>query len=145
MNQIDFAKDYFNEAKIRLETAKNVISKETYAFCVRLCQEAVELSLKAALRLVGIDFPKWHDIGEVLIKEKEKFPNEFQNKIEKLTEISKFLVKFRELAMYGDELSSKSPSMIFNEEIAKNALIDTKFCVDNIENLFDVLLKKLNG
>ena len=78
MIQKDYCKDFLNDAKIRLETADFVLKKNANAFCVRLSQEAVELSLKAALRLIGIDFPKWHDMGEVLTKEKSKFPNNFK-------------------------------------------------------------------
>ena len=71
MNQKDLAEDYINNAKIRIKTAENVIEESFYAFCFRLCQEATELSLKAALILVGIDFPKWHDIGALLEKEQK--------------------------------------------------------------------------
>lgn len=139
MSQIDYSKDFLNEAKIRLEIADIVLKKNANAFCVRLSQEAVELSLKAALRLIGIDFPKWHDIGEVLTKEKSKFPNNFKEKIRKLAEISNLLVKFREPAMYGNAEGRKSPSMIFNKEIAENALNDAKYCVQNIEELFSII------
>jgi len=136
LNNKDLAKDYLNGAKIRLETAENVINKKAYAYCVRQCQEAVELSLKAALRMVGIDYPKWHDISDILIKEKEKFPDIFQKNITKLTLISKTLIKYREPAMYGDEESSKVPSSLFNLKIAQEALKNAKFCLENVENLF---------
>ena len=102
MNQKDLAENYVKEGKIRLKTAENVIKENFYAFCFRLCQEATELSLKAALRFVGIDFPKWHDIGELLKKEKNKFPESFQNEIPKLASISENLAEKREMAMYGD-------------------------------------------
>ena len=68
LNNKNLAKDYLNEANFRVETAENVINKKAYAYCVRQCQEAVELSLKAALRIVGLDYPKWHDIGTEMKK-----------------------------------------------------------------------------
>jgi HEPN domain-containing protein len=40
---------------------------------VRQCQEAVELLLKASLRLVGAEPPKWHDVGTILKKKKRDF------------------------------------------------------------------------
>ena len=52
-------KSYLNEAKLRLKTAITAFRDGEYAYCIRQCQEAVELSLKAALRLVGIEPPKW--------------------------------------------------------------------------------------
>ena len=142
MNNTNFAKDYLYEANLRMETAENVLRKEAYAYCVRQCQEAVELSLKAALRIVGLDYPKWHDIGNILVIEKEKFPEIFQKNITKLTSISNLLMKYREPAMYGDEKSSKTPSSLFNKEVAEKALKDTKFCLEKVENLFELFLNK---
>ena len=136
MNNKDLANDYLNESKLRLDTAESVINKKAYAFTVRQSQEAVELSLKAALRLLGIDFPKWHDISEVLIKEKEKFPTEFQDIIPKLATISSSLAKKREPAMYGDIENKEPPSKIFNKKDAENALKDAKFCLKFVEELF---------
>ena len=138
LNNKNLAKDYLNEASFRVETAGNVINKEAYAYCVRQCQEAVEMTLKAALRIAGLDYPKWHDIGNVLIKEKDKFPEIFQNNIPKLTSISTLLMKFRELAMYGDEKSSKSPSSLFNKEVAMKALNDAKFCLEKVTSMFEL-------
>ena len=142
MNQKDLAEDYINNAKIRIKTAENVIEESFYAFCFRLCQEATELSLKAALRLVGIDFPKWHDIGALLEKEQNKFPENFQDKILKLAEISEKLTELRELAMYGDEKKSKPASSLFNEKKSEDAIKDAKYCIEQVENLFDLLVKK---
>ncbi len=142
MNQEELAADYLNEARIRLQTAKNVIKNNYHAFCFRLCQEATELSLKAALRLAGIDFPKWHDIGKVLEKEKNKFPKSFQSGISKLTSISENLADKRELAMYGDEQNIKPLSNLFNEEMAKNAIDDANYCLGEVGELFKLFLKE---
>jgi len=136
LNQLDFAKAYLNESKLRLETAQNVIDKDAYAYCIRQSQEAVELSLKAALRLIGIDFPKWHDVGIVLIKEKERFPTTFQDNIHKLASISKYLAAQREPAMYGEEISRKSPSSMFSKEDAQDAIKKAKICIEDVEKLF---------
>ena len=141
LNNKDLAKYHFNGAKIRLETAENVINKKAYAYCVRQCQEAVELSLKAALRLLGIDFPKWHDVSEVFVSEKDRFPDFFQNNIPKIASISKSLASKRELAMYGDEERKKSPLDIFNKKIADEALKNAKFCREQVENLFELFFK----
>jgi len=136
LNNKDLAKDYLKEANFRVETAENVINKKAYAYCVRQCQEAVELALKGALRLFGLDYPKWHDIGNVLTKEKIIFPEIFQNDITKLASISNLLMNYREPAMYGDENSSKTPSSLFNKEVAMKALSDAKFCLETVANMF---------
>ena len=137
MSQIDFAKDLLFESKLRLETAETVLNKNAYAYCIRQCQEAVELCLKAALKLIGIDYPKWHDVSDVLITSKTRFPAWFQKIISKLAGISKFLAAQREAAMYGVEISKKSPSSLFNKKNAQEALEDAKICVENVEKLLE--------
>lgn len=77
LNNIEMCKSYLNEAKLRLKTAITAFRDGEYAYCIRQCQEAVELSLKAALRLVGIEPPNWHDVGPVLREERERFPQWF--------------------------------------------------------------------
>jgi len=136
LNQIDLAKGYLKEADLRIETAETVINKKGYAYCVRQCQEVVELALKGALRLLGIDFPKWHDIGNILIKEKEKFPEWFKKEIPDLASYSTYLADLREFTMYGNEIKKKAPSEIFNISNAENALKDAKKCLINVKKLF---------
>ncbi|MBD3340760.1 MAG: hypothetical protein GF353_16755 [Candidatus Lokiarchaeota archaeon] len=50
-------------------------------------QEAVEFAPKSALKLIGIDFPQWHNIGEFLINAKSKYPNDFKANILNLSKI----------------------------------------------------------
>jgi HEPN domain-containing protein len=40
---------------------------------MRQSQEAVELSLKAALRVAGIEPPKWRDVGPILMQNRDRF------------------------------------------------------------------------
>ncbi len=44
---------------------KNALREENYNIVVRRAQEVVELSLKGCLRMLGIDYPKVHDVGSV--------------------------------------------------------------------------------
>ena len=44
--------------------------------------------------------------------------------------------------MYGDDDSKKSPSMLFNKEVAESALKDTEFCLKAVEKLFEAFLKE---
>lgn len=54
------------QALERVETVRRALDEGHYAYAVRQSQEAVELLLKAALRLAGVEPPKWHDVGPVL-------------------------------------------------------------------------------
>ncbi len=54
------------------------------------------------LRAVGIEPPKWHDVGGLLIEHEAKFSPEVGARLPRAAEISKRLRRERELALYGD-------------------------------------------
>ena len=95
MNNVELAQSYIEEAKRRLKTAEIALSEDAYAYCIRQSQEAVELLLKASLRLVGIEPPGWHDVGPVLIEYSGRFPEWFRNEIPQLAAISRWLRRER--------------------------------------------------
>ena len=82
----------------------------------------MELLLKASLRLVGIEPPKWHDVGPILRREAERFSQWFKEKIPRLTRISRRLHREREPSMYGDEEAGIPPEEIYDREDAAEAL-----------------------
>jgi len=53
-------------ARIRIKYAEISLNEDKdFAYCVRASQEAVELSIKAILRLIGVEYPKTHDPGKI--------------------------------------------------------------------------------
>ncbi|MEM1674665.1 MAG: HEPN domain-containing protein [Candidatus Bathyarchaeia archaeon] len=62
-----------------------------YAFTIRQSQEAVELALKGALRLMVIEPPKWHDVGPVIKRHRNLFPEWFRVRIDEIASISRRL------------------------------------------------------
>jgi len=52
------ARSYIRQAEERIHHAREALQRGNYLYVVRQCQETVELSLKAALRLVGVEPPK---------------------------------------------------------------------------------------
>lgn len=144
MNQKEIAKDFFNQASLRFKTAKNVLEEGAFAYCIRQSQEAVELALKSALKLVGIDFPKWHDIGEFLVNARSKFPKEFGEKVSELAKISETLKDLREPSMYGDETQEMGPSSLFNRSDAEEIIKETNFTLQSVSLLFKAFEKNKN-
>jgi HEPN domain-containing protein len=69
---------------------------------VREAQEIVELALKGMLRQVGVEPPKWHDVGGFLLQFGDRFPAFERDQLERLAEISARLRKEREFSFYGD-------------------------------------------
>ena len=54
------AREYVRRAEATLEEARRTFEKGDNPLTVRRSQEAVELSLKAALRFLGIEYPREH-------------------------------------------------------------------------------------
>jgi HEPN domain-containing protein len=116
------AESYLKQAGERLKHAEEALGRGSYPYVMRQSQEAVELSLKAALRLVGVEPPKWHDVGPILMQNRDRFPEWFREKIPKLASISRRLRREREASMYGDEETGLPPESLYTDEDAKEAL-----------------------
>ena len=122
MNNVSMAQSYLRQAEERIRHAKEALERGNYPYVVRQCQESVELLLKAALRLVGVEVPKWHDVGPVLKREAQRFPEWFQVEIPALARISRKLRREREPSMYGDEESGTPPDELYDRSDAEEAL-----------------------
>lgn len=94
---------------------------------IREAQEVVELCTKAMLRYKGIDVPKQHDVGYLLLDYRDVFPDEIGEELDKVAEISKYLRKEREFALYGDV--DFIPTEEYDEEDAEKAMKDAEFVV----------------
>ncbi|MEM2912980.1 MAG: HEPN domain-containing protein [Candidatus Bathyarchaeia archaeon] len=89
---------------------------------MRLSQECVELSLKASLRAAGIEYPKVHDVSDILIEVKDRFPEWFRSEMDFLCYSSRILAKKRELSFYGGEEALLSPDDVIGREDAEDAV-----------------------
>jgi len=136
LNNIEMAKSYIRQAEERIHHAREAFERGNYPYVVRQCQEAVELLLKAVLRLVGIDPPKWHDVGPILKREVHRYPQWFQIEIPKLARISRKLRREREPSMYGDEESGIPPDMLYDREDGEEALRYAEEVYTTVAKLF---------
>ena len=130
MDSYELARSYVRQAEDRLTTARIARERGNYPYAVRQAQECVELSLKACLRLVGIEPPKWHDVGPIIRRERENFPEWFKEHVERIVSISRSLRKERELAMYGDEESKIPPEELYTRFDAEKAIEDAGFVLE---------------
>lgn len=130
MKLVKLAEDYFKRAKIRIKSAELAYSEESYPDVVRYSQECVELSLKAALRAIGVEYPKEHDMSRILRAVRERFPEWFRREIEKLGDVSRDLANKRAPSLYGIETLGKAPSDIFDKNDAEKALSDARYVLD---------------
>lgn len=142
MNNIELAKSNLKQAEERLKHAREALESGNYPYVVRQSQEAVELSLKGALRLAGIEPPKWHDVGPLLRRERARFPQWFQELVDDLASISRSLRKERELAMYGDEEIGVPPEELYTRKDATQALEDALRVVEIVKRLLNETFAK---
>jgi len=110
------------QAEARLKNAEEAYAERNHPYAVLLSQECVELCLKAVLKAVGIEYPKIHDVSDVLVESKQRFPEWFQAETNFLSESSKILVKKREPSLYGGEEVFLSPEDMIGEGDAKDAV-----------------------
>lgn len=102
MTNSSLAKSYLEKAAVRLSLLPVLRRKGAYSDVVRESQEIVELALKGMLRQVGLEPPKWHDVGSILVKHADRFESRVSSRIPELAEASEWLRGERELCFYGD-------------------------------------------
>ncbi len=102
MTSQSLARAYLVKAQKRLKALAVLRDEEAHSDVIREAQELVELALKGMLRAVGIEPPKFHDVGGLLLEHRGKFTPEARERLERAAEISKRLRRERELAFYGD-------------------------------------------
>jgi len=124
MNTRVMAEDYIKRARTNLRQAEDSCSIADFATSIRRAQESVELALKAVLRLLAIEYPLKHDVGDVLetLQRRKDLPSWFTSEIPNLVEISADLSRKRGPAMYGYEAEFKPASDLFTEEDSNKAL-----------------------
>lgn len=127
MTNIDLAQSYLIKARKRLKILDVLFKEKDYSDVIREAQEVVELSLKALLRAKGIDAPKIHDVGGLLLEFKDRFSRPTQAVLKKTADISKYLRKERELAFYGE--IDFIPTEEYSPADAKKAIKDANFVV----------------
>jgi len=121
------ARSYLTKALKRLKILTVLQDEEAYSDVVREAQELVELALKGMLRHVGVEPPKWHDVSQMLLEYRSRFPHDAASQVERLAEISGWLRKEREFAFYGD--IDFIPTEEYTKEDGLRAIEDAQFVV----------------
>jgi HEPN domain-containing protein len=95
------ARDYYQRANYRIQALSFFYEVGDYADVVRMCQEIIELLIKACLIIKGINYGKTHDPGGQIAENRERFPELSDQEITLIEDISFEIRKDRELAFYG--------------------------------------------
>lgn len=127
MTNSELAKSYLLKATTRLKVLHLLKEEKAYSDVIREAQEVVELSLKGMLREIGVEPPKWHDVGPLIIEFRKKFPREVAKSVRRLASISKRLRKEREFAFYGEV--DFIPTEEYDSKDAEKAIQEAEFVV----------------
>ncbi len=125
---MDLALAYVAKAQARLKALTVLHQEGDYSDVVREAQEIVELATKAILLAAGIDPPKWHDVGGLLVEYRAGLPESVRPHAERLAAVSRRLRKERELAFYGDV--DFIPTEAYTEEEAREAMDEAAWVVE---------------
>ena len=101
MESDSLAVTYFRKSLARRKALDVLFAELSYADTVRESQEICELLLKGCLRLIGIEPPKFHDVGKIVKENVSALPEPMWADVEQIARFSFELRRDRELAFYG--------------------------------------------
>lgn len=124
------------KGKALILTAERVIKRDLggavkdgdFNMVVRRAQEAVELVLKGALTILGIEYPKIHDVGKIFADVVQRKVGAMEGEtLDKIVRLSTRLSEDRAPAFYGERS--------YGEAEAKEAHCDALFVLDKVKDL----------
>ncbi len=132
MNNIESGKDLIFTAKRIMERdLHEAWSGGDYNFVVRRAQEVVELTLKGALKFLGVEYPKVHDVGRIFEETVKKKVQPFDREtLSAIVRISARLAEDRAPSFYGEK--------IFQRAEAEEAYSDARFVHDEVAKLLRI-------
>jgi len=110
---------------------QGAMNEKDFNMVVRRAQEVVELTLKGALKILGVDYPKVHDVA-LLFSEKlqQKRGTGDINILQRIEEVSLWLVQSRTPSFYFER--------DYGAEDAEQALRDAAFVLAEVKKLMGI-------
>ena len=108
--------------------AQGALSEKDFNLVVRRAQEVVELALKGALKMLGVDYPKVHDVAPLFSDQlRQKKGVSDPTVLQRIEEASLWLAQSRAPSFYFDRE--------YGEEDAEQALKDAAFVLNEVKEL----------
>ena len=109
--------------------ARAALNEKDFNMVVRRTQEAVELTLKGALKILGVDYPKVHDVAPLFSEQlRQKRGIEDSEILRRIEDISLWLAQSRTPSFYFERE--------YGKEDAKRAFQDAKFIITKVKEYF---------
>lgn len=107
--------------------ARRALDEGNFGLAVRRSQEAVELALKGAVRVLGGDYPKVHDIAPVFGKIVQEKLGKIPETLERIAGISQRLNDARSPSFYMEK--------DYSSEDATRAYEDARFVLSEVKRI----------
>ncbi|WP_141266870.1 HEPN domain-containing protein [Thermodesulfovibrio sp. Kuro-1] len=72
----ELSEDRLKRAKLRFRILNEFLKEKDYADVIRTCQEIVEIIQKSILIKIGINPPKWQDVIDIILENKDRLPSD---------------------------------------------------------------------
>lgn len=117
------AREYLHRVRTRRLALDTFLAAGLHGDVMRQAQEITELVLKGALRFVGVDPPKRHDVRDVVSQFLGRLPAEWRQVVDESEETLTRLADERGRAFYGDETRGIPPSSeLYGTDDARQAV-----------------------
>jgi HEPN domain-containing protein len=111
--------------------AQAALAQKDYNLAVRRAQEVVELTLKGALRMLSVDYPKIHDVAPVFSEQLQRKRGKVDSAVlRRIEEISLWLAQSRTASFYFERE--------YEAEDAEQALEDAAFVATKVREFLDI-------
>ncbi len=111
------------------------MNEKDFNMVVRRAQEAVELTLKGALKMLGVDYPKVHDVASLFSEQlRQKRGIDDPEVFQRIEEVSLWLVQSRTASFYFERE--------YGSEDAERALQDAAFVLTQVKKLLGISNKR---
>jgi len=129
MNNREKGEDLIRTAhRIVARDLRGAMDEGDFSMAVRRAQEAVELCLKGALSVLGVEYPKVHDVGKIFTQVvRTRGICAEEDLLQKVAHVSTRLAAERAPAFYGEKL--------YGKEEAEEAEQDAEFVLKAVRRL----------
>ena len=111
--------------------AQGALTEKDFNLVVRRAQEVVELALKGALKMLGVDYPKVHDVAPLFSDQlRQKKGVSDPTVLQRIEEASLWLAQSRAPSFYFDRE--------YGAEDAEQALQDAAFVLNKVKELLSL-------
>lgn len=130
------ARSWIKRAKTVRQVAEQHSKNKHFAEAISMCQECIELTLKALYALILHSYPKQHDFTDAECKQVlTHAPHSLRNVVPKLFMYVRFWRQFYALAKYGHEVLLIGPEQLFGAADVQLAIHHADSCLAAAESM----------